>query len=537
MRMEITMEKQRAILESVIKEEIDFISYVDLADGVVHTIVTNEETDVMPPADGDYQKVNDMAISKYVHPEDREMCDREFRLERLQENLKNKDRFVISYRLLCGEKYRRKSMNIHYYDKTKTTLVFVRRDVTDSYEEEQSHRKEIYDAMMEAKRADRSKSEFLERMSHEIRTPLNSIIGLSYLSRANLGDEKKVLENFDKIEMSAQFLRSCMDDILNLSLLESGRVAFHEESTDFETFLTNIEEEFAGKAQEKNISFSMQKRGSFADQYLFDREKLNEVLSAILENAIKYTPPEGNVFFIIELFTRGEQETIFRFEIRDNGIGMEQSFLPHIFDAFAQEDDRNTTLSGGTGLGLAISKNIIDFMGGKIDVYSEKGQGSAFIVTVPLKTAKEGRRRTERTTYQAYDFSGKRVLLVEDNEINIEITRNILIHKNFMVDVAENGKEGVERFLKNEPGHYDVILMDIRMPVMDGLAATRCIRKADHPDSKTVPIVAMTANVFEEDVKKSFEAGMNAHLSKPVDIRQMYAVLDELVNGDGLSEV
>ena len=322
-------------------------------------------------------------------------------------------------------------------------------------------------------------------MSHEIRTPLNSIIGLSYLSRANLGDEKKVLENFDKIEMSAQFLRSCMDDILNLSLLESGRVAFHEESTDFEAFLTHIEKEFSDKAQEKKISFSVQRRGSFADQYLFDREKLNEALSAILENAVKYTQPEGSVFFIIELFTRGEQETIFRFEIRDNGIGMEQNFLPHIFDAFAQEDDRNTTLSGGTGLGLTISKNIIDFMGGKIDVYSEKGKGSAFVVTVPLKTAKEDRRRTERTTYQEYDFSGKRVLLV-------------------------------------------------MMPVMDGLAATRCIRESDHSDSKTVPIVAMTANVFEEDVKKSFDAGMNAHLSKPVDIKQMYAVLDELVTGDGL---
>ena len=288
------------------------------------------------------------------------------------------------------------------------------------------------------------------------------------------------------------------------------------------------------KAQEKKISFSVQRRGSFADQYLFDREKLNEALSAILENAVKYTQPEGSVFFIIELFTRGEQETIFRFEIRDNGIGMEQNFLPHIFDAFAQEDDRNTTLSGGTGLGLTISKNIIDFMGGKIDVYSEKGKGSAFVVTVPLKTAKEDRRRTERTTYQEYDFSGKRVLLVEDNEINIEITRNILIHKNFMVDIAENGKAGVEQFLKHEPGYYDVILMDIRMPVMDGLAATRCIRESDHSDSKTVPIVAMTANVFEEDVKKSFDAGMNAHLSKPVDIKQMYAVLDELVTGDGL---
>ena len=159
-------------------------------------------------------------------------------------------------------------------------------------------------------------------------------------------------------------------------------------------------------------------------------------------------------------------------------------------------------------------------MGGKIDGYSEKGKGSAFVVTVPLKTAKEGRRRTERTTYQEYDFSGKRVLLVEDNEINIEITKNILIHKNFMVDIAENGKAGVEQFLKHEPGYYDVILMDIR--------------GSEHSDSKTVPIVAMTANVFEEDVKKSFDAGMNAHLSKPVDIKQMYAVLDELVNGDGL---
>ena len=213
---------------------------------------------------------------------------------------------------------------------------------------------------------------------------------------------------------------------------------------------------------------------------------------------------------------------------------MEQNFLPHIFDAFAQEDDRNTTLSGGTGLGLTISKNIIDFMGGKIDVYSEKGKGSAFVVTVPLKTAKADSRRTERTTYQEYDFAGKRVLLVEDNEINIEITRNILIHKNFMVDIAENGKASVDHFLKHEPGYYDVILMDIRMPVMDGLAATRCIRESDHSDSKTVPIVAMTANVFEEDVKKSFDAGMNAHLSKPVDIKQMYAVLDELVTGDGL---
>ena len=523
--MGITMEKQRAILESVIKEEIDFISYVDLADGMVHTIVTNEDADVMPPIDGDYQKVNDMAIPEYVHPEDRERCGREFRLEHLQENLQKKEHLVINYRLLCGGEYRRKSMNIHYYDKTKMTLVFVRRDVTDNYEEEQNRQREIYDAMLAAKRADRSKSEFLERMSHEIRTPLNSIIGLSYLSRANLGDEKKVLENFDKIEMSAQFLRSCMDDILNLSLLESGRVAFHEESTDFEAFLTHIEKEFSDKAQEKKISFSVQRRGSFADQYLFDREKLNEALSAILENAVKYTQPEGSVFFIIELFTRGEQETIFRFEIRDNGIGMEQNFLPHIFDAFAQEDDRNTTLSGGTGLGLTISKNIIDFMGGKIDVYSEKGKGSAFVVTVPLKTAKEDRRRTERTTYQEYDFSGKRVLLVEDNELNSEIATEILTEYGFIVDTAENGAEALEKVSTSKPGTYDLVLMDVQMPVMNGYEATKCIRKLKDPALANISILAMTANAFDEDRKKALESGMDGFLSKPIVIKELVQAL------------
>lgn len=223
-------------------------------------------------------------------------------------------------------------------------------------------------------------------------------------------------------------------------------------------------------------------------------------------------------------------------------IGGKRLLRKAIIERFPEEGfDRYIEVFGGAGwvlFGKEVGKELEVFNDAdsnlKIDVYSEKGKGSAFVVTVPLKTAKEDRRRTERTTYQEYDFSGKRVLLVEDNEINIEITRNILIHKNFMVDIAENGKAGVEQFLKHEPGYYDVILMDIRMPVMDGLAATRCIRESDHSDSKTVPIVAMTANVFEEDVKKSFDAGMNAHLSKPVDIKQMYAVLDELITGDGL---
>ena len=242
--------------------------------------------------------------------------------------------------------------------------------------------------------------------------------------------------------------------------------------------------------------------------------------------------PDGKVDFIVEHTGDDGEDAGFRFEIRDTGVGMDEAFIPHMFEPFEQEDEGITTLNGGTGLGLPIARNIIEFMGGHIDAYSEKGKGSTFIVNVNLKRVRNsGEKLRGQGDVQApdYDFTGKRALLVEDNEVNIEITRNILLHKNLQVDVAVNGEEGVTHFLSHEPGYYDVILMDIRMPVMDGLTATRKIRESGREDGKTVPIVAMTANVFEEDVRKSLDAGMDAHLSKPIEITQMYAVLDSMI--------
>lgn len=403
--------------------------------------------------------------------------------------------------------------------------------------------------MREIQDMEKQQNLFLERMSHEIRTPMNSIIGLTYLSKENIDNPKQVLENLDKIERSARFLRSFIDDILNLSLLESGRVAFDKREISFLQFL----EELAGKvkhsAEEKQIRFFMETRGVVEQNYRFDGEKLKEALLHILHNAVKYTPAGGRIDFIVELLQDSPESGMFRFEVRDTGIGMSSEFLPKVFEPFEQEEEGGTTLYGGTGLGLAVSKNIIDFMGGKIDAYSTKGSGTTIVATVELdkveKAEEPGTLEQQTPVSQApvsqatrkksekmdYDFTGKHILLVEDNDINIEITRNILLHKNFEVDVALNGKEGVDLFLEKEPGYYDVILMDIRMPVMDGLAATRMIRESSHEDSKKIPIIAMTANVFEEDVKKSFEAGMDAHLSKPLDIRQMYALLDKLIYG------
>lgn len=526
--------KKQEILEDVVKEEIDFVAYVDVDTENFHIIVTKEGGNKTLPLEGNYTEVNEKNIPRYIHPGDQEYCMQQLKLSNLINELEEKEHVVLPYRVLCGEEYRRKEMNIYYHNGDKNTLILVRRDVNDSFEAEQKQKERMYFALMDARHANQEKNEFLERMSHEIRTPMNSIIGLSYLTREHVDNQKQVLENLDKINMSAHFLLSFINDILNLSQIESGNIALIQEDKNFDEFLEGLQRVIAEKAGKKQIFFAMEKRGAFDKEYCFDAEKLGKALHNILENAVKFTMPDGRIDFIIEIISDTAKDATIRFEVRDNGVGIEENFLPYVFDPFEQEGNRNTTLNGGTGLGLAISRNIIDFMDGKIDAYSEKGKGSTFVVTVSLEKvadAEASMRKQSKSESMDFDFSGKRVLLVEDNEINIEITKNILTHKNFEVEVAVNGEEGVSMFLEHAPGYYDVILMDIRMPVMDGLTATRKIRESGHMDSTRIPIVAMTANAFEEDVRKSFEAGMDAHLSKPVDIKQIYSVLDSMICG------
>lgn len=526
--------KEQEILESIVKAELDFIIYVDVETKDTHVIVTKEGMELTLSKDGEYDAIKQELITKYVHPEDKDHFAQQMELANIELELSQKERAIIICSCICGGAYRRKEMNIHYHGEDKKTLVFICRDITDSYEEEQLHKERLYRALMDARHANQEKNEFLERMSHEIRTPMNSIIGLSYLTSEYVDNHKQVLENLDKITLSAHFLLSFIDDILNLSQIESGNIALIQENTDFNSFIEEISLEVGKKCESKQIEFSTEKRGVFEQEYEFDKDKFYKALLNILDNAVKFTQPEGRVEFIVEKLTETDREATIRFEVRDNGIGMEDDFLPHVFEPFEQESNPGTTLTGGTGFGLAIAKNIIDFMGGRIDAYSEKGRGSTFVATVTLKKVVETEKSVSKQSkleHMDYDFSGKRVLLVEDNEINIEITKNILTHKNLEVEVAVNGEEGVDDFLNHEPGYYDVILMDIRMPVMDGLTATRKIRNANHPDSTKIPIIAMTANAFEEDVHKSLEAGMNAHLSKPVDVRQMYFVLDSMIFG------
>jgi signal transduction histidine kinase/CheY-like chemotaxis protein len=524
-------EKEYEILRKAVRTELDFVMYVDVDTRSVHAVSVNDERGKLPMYEGDYATLIGRDIEENFHPDDKEPFTKKLDLDEIISELSDKDTLILTYRIVRGDEIMHKESKIYYQDEKRDMIIFVRIDNTPEYRAEEIQKVRLYQAMIATRRANKAKNEFLIRMSHEIRTPLNSIIGLSYLSREHIANSSQVLDNIDKIEDSAQFLRTCIDDILNLSQIESGNIALHELDTDFISFLNGVTAKTRQDVVSKGIHFVEENRGAFSKRYHFDADSLGEALNNVLSNAMRFTRSGGTITFITELLSEDDNGANIRFEIRDDGVGISPDFLPHIFEPFAQQN-KKTTLEGGTGLGLPITKNIIEMMGGKIDVYSEQDHGTTFVIMVTLASvdgAKSKRGVDLKKRDDEYNFVGKRVLLVEDNEINVEITKNILEHKQFIVDVAYDGREAVNTFLTHREGYYDAILMDIRMPHMDGLEATRAIRSSSHPDHYSVPIIAMTANAFEEDVHKSLEAGMDAHLSKPVDIRQMYQTLNRLI--------
>lgn len=525
--------KEQEILKNVIKEELDFITYVDVNTGICHVIVTNPAAEVMPPDGYDYETVNRRSIPVFVHPEDREDCEQKLTLSYVREELSKKPYMTVVYRLLCKDCYRYKELHLSYHEADQNTVVIVRRDITDSLLESERQKEALQNALCEARRSNEEKNELLERISHEIRIPMNSILGLSHLASEHAGDQRLVQENLAKLDASARFLLLLFDDILNLSQLESGKTVWSGEAAWLDDFFEELCQEVSGEAKKKDVGFSVEKRGDFRVSCVFDQKKLYRAIFNILDNAVKFTQPEGCVTFVAEKLRESETEVLLRLEIRDNGKGMDDKFLPHMFEPFAQEDEGSTTLNGGSGLGLAISKCIIEGMGGQLDAYSKKGQGTTLIASFALKRERMTASVKKEEVYEEteYDFSGKRALLAEDNEINIEITRNLLGYKKMMLEVARNGKECVELYLRNPSDYYDIVLMDIRMPVMDGLKAAEKIRRSGREDSLKIPIVAMTANVFEADVKKSQEVGMDAYLTKPLEVGEMYRILDRLLRG------
>lgn len=367
-----------------------------------------------------------------------------------------------------------------------------------------------------AEEASKAKSEFLSYMSHDIRTPMNGIIGMTDIALKNIGNQSKVADCLEKISGSSQHLLSLLNDVLDMSRIESGKMRAEKKTMNMQMLVENCAAIIEGQVAMRDLQFICE--FETYEHFMVDGDELHlrQILINILGNAVKFTSDAGKIIFRTKEIPASEGKAGFLFEIEDNGVGMSQEFLKHIWEPFVQEEKDAHSRYKGTGLGMAITKKLVEMLDGTIEVSSELKVGSIFTVKVEFDINREV-QAIEEIKNTNIDISGMKILLVEDNELNREIAQVILEGEKLIVTTAENGKQAVETFVNSPTGTFDVIIMDIMMPVMDGIQATKEIRASKHTEAKTIPIIAMTANAFEEDIRKTKEAGMNAHLSKPIE--------------------
>ena len=371
-----------------------------------------------------------------------------------------------------------------------------------------------------------AKTDFLSRMSHEIRTPLNAIVGMTAIARNVVDHRDRVLECLDKLETSNQYLISLINDILDMSRIESGKMELNVQPMDMEDFVRSLEGMMRPQAEQKGLRFIVENRCCQGLALVTDRLRLEQVLINIIGNAVKFTGEGVDVVFSITPEERCSGGQRLTFSVKDTGIGIASEALDSIFNAFEQAEKNTSVRYGGTGLGLAISSRLVQMMGGTLGVRSVLGEGSEFYFTLTLPIGKLDGETPRSREPEHHDFHGRRLLVVEDNLLNQEIAQSLLEMEGFLVETAENGQAALDAFGSHEPGYYDAVLMDIRMPVMDGIEATRRIRTMERPDSRTIPIIAMTANAFDQDSRKSLDSGMNGHLSKPIRVEELLGMLD-----------
>ena len=375
----------------------------------------------------------------------------------------------------------------------------------------------------------RAKTVFLSNMSHDIRTPINGIMGVSAIARSCVDNPEKVSECLDKIDGASNHLLSLINDVLDMSRIESGKIHIALEPADMTEICESCSSIIRGQIAERNLRFTTEFELSHP-KVLADEVHLKRILINILGNAVKFTRDGGGILFRCKETACTDEQITCRFEIKDSGIGMSRQFLGQIFEAFSQEENRERTRYKGTGLGMAITKQLVDLMGGAIEVESEVNKGSQFYVTLSFSRNPEEQAQAVEQEETVADISGVRILLVEDNELNMEIAATLLEASGAVVDRAWDGLEAIDRFTSRDIGSYDVILMDVMMPRMNGYEATRSIRALAREDAARIPIIAMTANAFDEDIRASREAGMNAHLSKPIDMDSVMRTISSFVH-------
>ena len=398
------------------------------------------------------------------------------------------------------------------------------------------------EALQTAENANKAKTDFLSNMSHDIRTPMNAIIGMTSLIRHDAGNKAKVIEYADKIDISSQHLLGIINDVLDMSKIEAGKTVFKYTDFSILDFITELNTIFHSQIDEKNQTLTIIKENIRHEWVNGDQVHLMQIFSNLVSNAVKYTQEGGKIQFLVEeCETKSSVYAKYRFLVSDNGMGMSADFKDTIFDAFTRAESFMTNKIQGTGLGMAITKNLVEAMGGTIDMESELGQGSCFEVLIDLRIAEDrfvsSAEQAEKDEPAGNVLKGMRFLCAEDNELNAEILMELLKIEGAECTICENGKRVLEAFEQSAPGDYDMILMDVQMPVMNGYEATKAIRRSSHELAKTIPIIAMTANAFSEDIQHSLAAGMNAHVSKPVEMKVLEKTIRSIKSGGGGTEM
>ena len=394
------------------------------------------------------------------------------------------------------------------------------------------------EALQTAENANKAKTDFLSNMSHDIRTPMNAIIGMTSLIRHDAGNKAKVIEYADKIDISSQHLLGIINDILDMSKIEAGKTVFKYTDFSMPDLIEELNTIFQPQIAERNQTLMVIKENIRHEWVNGDQVHLMQIFSNLLSNAVKYTQEGGKIQFLVEeCETKSSVYAKYRFLVSDNGMGMSADFKETIFDPFTRAEGSVTNKIQGTGLGMAITRNLVEAMGGTIDVESELGQGSCFEVLIDLRIAEDrsvsSTVQEEKNEQNDNIFQGMRFLCAEDNELNAEILTELLKIEGAECTICENGEEILKTFEKSAPGDYDMILMDVQMPVMNGYEATKAIRRSSHELAKKIPIIAMTANAFSEDIQHSLTAGMNAHISKPVDMKTLEKTIRSIKSGGG----
>ena len=392
--------------------------------------------------------------------------------------------------------------------------------------------KKVQTDLISAKNASRAKSEFLSRMSHEIRTPMNGIIGMTAVARMSLDNREMLIDSLNKIDLSSSYLLSLINDILDMSRIESGKIKLDNEVFEITEVLKRIYIMFKQKSDESGIDFKIKSDNVTVNKVIGDELRISQVIINIISNSIKFTQFGGKVTLDVRQKIDDDEKVIFEFVVSDTGIGMSKEFQRHMFEPFEQERNGNSHQYAGTGLGLAISYNFVKLMGGEIIVHSELNKGSEFVIYLPLQKAenaklneKQDKNIFEQKKEELMNLCEVHILLAEDNEINAEIITFLLQKCGAEVDLAINGEEAVKKFAESAVGSYDLILMDIQMPIMNGLEASKLIRAMERPDAKDILIVGVSANAFSEDVQKAKQNGMNEYISKPIDMSKLFEAI------------